>query len=203
LFPFESESFDFVLLTSVFTHMLPTDLDNYLAEVARVLKVNGRCLITAFLLNQESESLIISQTSRLTFPFKVNGICRAKSGKIEEAVSYDEQWILDLYRRNGLAVQSPIHYGSWCERKNYLSFQDIIVATKKERISASKKLRSRFRRSCRFLRPQSLTRIARCSARRLLPTRLKLLLERMFIGPGHTAPSPPASLPRSTGGEGS
>jgi len=34
-FPYQNESSDFVFLTSVFTHMLPKDLENYLSEIAR------------------------------------------------------------------------------------------------------------------------------------------------------------------------
>ncbi|XHX81155.1 MAG: methyltransferase domain-containing protein [Stenomitos frigidus ULC029] len=36
-FPFNEESFDFIFLTSVFTHMLPSSLENYLSEISRVL----------------------------------------------------------------------------------------------------------------------------------------------------------------------
>ena len=38
--------FDVVVLTSVFTHMLPDDVAHYLDEIARVLKPGGRALIT-------------------------------------------------------------------------------------------------------------------------------------------------------------
>ena len=48
----------------------------------------------------------------------------------EEAIAFQEDFILSLYDLNNLEVQSPIHYGSWCSRSEYLSFQDIIVATK-------------------------------------------------------------------------
>ncbi|AXF85333.1 Demethylrebeccamycin-D-glucose O-methyltransferase [Ephemeroptericola cinctiostellae] len=58
VFPFEGESFDFVFLTSVFTHMLPEDLEHYLSEISRVLKKGGVCFITYFLLNNESVELI-------------------------------------------------------------------------------------------------------------------------------------------------
>ena len=37
-FPYKDNTFDFVFLTSVFTHLLPADLSNYLREVSRVLK---------------------------------------------------------------------------------------------------------------------------------------------------------------------
>jgi len=71
-FPYENESFDFVFLTSVFTHMLPDGIENYMREIYRVLKKNGRCLITFFLLNDESRNLIQIEESDLDFkyPFK-------------------------------------------------------------------------------------------------------------------------------------
>lgn len=47
-FPYANETFDFVFLTSVFTHLLPQDMERYLSEIARVLKKNGRCFITFF-----------------------------------------------------------------------------------------------------------------------------------------------------------
>ena len=53
-FPFEDQSFDFVVLTSVFTHLLPADRDNYISEIARVLRPKGRCFATFFLLNEEA-----------------------------------------------------------------------------------------------------------------------------------------------------
>lgn len=55
-FPFEDQSFDFVVLTSVFTHLLPPDRDNYIAEIARVLRPAGRCFGTFFLFDNEARS---------------------------------------------------------------------------------------------------------------------------------------------------
>src|SRR5919197_667302 len=37
-FPYPAEAFDFVLLTSVFTHMLPPEVRHYLREIRRVLR---------------------------------------------------------------------------------------------------------------------------------------------------------------------
>src|SRR5829696_4204738 len=56
-FPFEDRSFDLILLKSVFTHMRPAEVSNYVSEVARLLKKNGRCLATFFLLNDEQAML--------------------------------------------------------------------------------------------------------------------------------------------------
>ena len=40
-FPSTDETFDFVFLASVFTHMLPEGVEHYLSEIARVLKPGG------------------------------------------------------------------------------------------------------------------------------------------------------------------
>src|SRR5258708_26002415 len=69
-FPFSSHSFDFVLLTSVFTHMLPHDLTHYLSEIARVLRPGGRCLITFFLHSAATAANIRPGQSSFNLPLR-------------------------------------------------------------------------------------------------------------------------------------
>jgi SAM-dependent methyltransferase len=129
-FPFEASSFDFVFLTSVFTHMLPEDLDNYLSEVAQVLKQGGRCFITYFLLTPDSSRLIEEKASSIDFRYAIPG-CRVENKDVpEDVVAYDESRIRELYEKHGLNISEPIRYGSWCGRKNALGYQDIVVASK-------------------------------------------------------------------------
>lgn len=129
-FPFDDASFDFVFLTSVFTHMLPADMERYLHEISRVLKPGGRCLITFFLLNKETQGLIDSGVSKRRFDHALPG-CRVKDRFIpEREVAYEEEDIRALYARCGLVLQEPIRYGSWCNRPTSLSYQDMILARK-------------------------------------------------------------------------
>ena len=118
------------VLGSVFTHLLPEDVENYLAQVARVLKPGGRCLITFFLLNQESLDLI--ETGRSTLDLRHGeGAYRVADPLVpERTIGYDERYVEQLYARCGLAVRRPIHYGSWCGRGDFLSYQDVVVAEK-------------------------------------------------------------------------
>jgi SAM-dependent methyltransferase len=130
-FPFGDASFDFVFLTSVFTHMLAPDLERYLAEIARVLKPGGRCLATFFLLNEESRRLIAQDRSALDFKHRRDDGCLTISERDpEEAIAYDEVLILNLFEKHNLEVLQPIHYGSWSGRPRFLSYQDIVLATK-------------------------------------------------------------------------
>jgi SAM-dependent methyltransferase len=50
--PYPDATFDLVVLTSVFTHMLTAEHEHYLDEIVRVLKPDGRCFATYLLLNQ-------------------------------------------------------------------------------------------------------------------------------------------------------
>jgi ubiquinone/menaquinone biosynthesis C-methylase UbiE len=130
-FPFADESFSFVVLGSVFTHMLPDDVENYLSEIHRVLTKGGRCLITYFLLNEESLRFIATGDSTLEFKHVFDKYRSVSHEVPEKALALDENWIRDLYRKLGLKVMR-LDYGSWCARKNYLSYQDLILAVKEQ-----------------------------------------------------------------------
>ncbi|MCL5029007.1 MAG: class I SAM-dependent methyltransferase [Bacteroidetes bacterium] len=129
-FPYENGSFDIIVLGSVFTHMLPKDMENYLSEISRVLRTEGRCLISFFLLTEESLELLQTNKSTLDFKYDIGKYRTVNKIIHEDAVSYHETYILDLYKKNGLNIRKPIHYRSWSGRKEFLSYQDIIIATK-------------------------------------------------------------------------
>ncbi len=129
-FPYDDQSFDFVFLTSVFTHMLTTDMHQYLSEIRRVMKVGKRFLITFFLLNRESSQLIASKATSRSFRHEMDG-CWVKDRDVPESeVAYEEELIRKTFETYNLSIDEPIRYGSWCGRDNYLSYQDIIVATR-------------------------------------------------------------------------
>lgn len=129
-FPFEDESFDFVFLTSVFTHMLPGDLQNYLSEISRVLKPGGKCFITFFMLNEESEEFVRLGRSSLDFTCEIQGCMTTNAKDPEVAIAYCEDAVLGFFEEENLKIIRPIRYGSWCGRDAFLTYQDVIVATK-------------------------------------------------------------------------
>lgn len=131
-FPFENQSFDFVFLTSVFTHMLMEDVERYFAEIARVLKPGGRCLISCFLLNKASLEQIGTKDAYLNFQYEIDGYRTINKEIPEAAVAYKEETMRELCRKNKLNIVEPINYGWWCKREYPWSFQDVIVAVKRE-----------------------------------------------------------------------
>jgi ubiquinone/menaquinone biosynthesis C-methylase UbiE len=129
-FPYPDDSFDFVYLTSVFTHMVPADLQNYLSEIARVIKPGRRCLITYFLLETSSSEPVDPSTCTQDFRHEMDGYRTVDREKPESATAYAEGWIRDCYLKRGLRIVEPIRYGSWCGRKKFLSYQDIVIGLK-------------------------------------------------------------------------
>lgn len=129
-FPYADHTFDFVFLTSVFTHLLQRDMEHYFSEIARVLKPGGRCLITYFLLNEESIPLLEGGRSILNFAEGDEIYRTINRSRPEDAVAYDERFIRNLYEKYGLIISEPVYYGSWCEREKFLSLQDMVLAYK-------------------------------------------------------------------------
>jgi SAM-dependent methyltransferase len=128
-FPYRSGSFDFVFLTSVFTHRLPVAMEHYLSEISRVLRSGGRAFITFFLLNHESLKLMNASASHVQF--LDCGDYRTTNMDIPEAaVAYEEDLVRRLSSRCGLTVVDPIHYGAWSGRRDHVSYQDIVIVRK-------------------------------------------------------------------------
>jgi len=130
-FPYPNASFDFIFLTSVFTHMLPADVENYLKEISRVLKPGGRCMITWFIQNEESQRLAAENQSSMNFQYDFENYTTTDASMPELAVGFNESYIRRLYEKNELDLARPIYFGNWCGRKDTLDFQDIILAVKK------------------------------------------------------------------------
>jgi SAM-dependent methyltransferase len=127
-FPLAAGQYDFVFLTSVFTHMLIEDIGNYLKEISRVLKTGGRSLASYFLLNSETRALLKAKGSRFKHPYGPSLVIDPEMP--EASIGHEEKTIRGLYQKFNLHILEPIHYGSWSGRPGSLSSQDIIFAKK-------------------------------------------------------------------------
>lgn len=126
-FPYEDSSFDFVFLKSVFTHLLPDAIQNYLAEIRRVLKPTGSSLVTSFLMNAESRELIARGKSTLPLIHPFEGCFVVDQLFPETAVGVPESDFMDWCNDSGPFIVKPVRYGSWCGRANFTSYQDIVI----------------------------------------------------------------------------
>jgi len=126
VFPFGDDSFDFVFLTSVFTHMLPKDLEHYTAEIGRVLKPGGRCFCTAYIITEEAHNQLDGGTSCMAFKAYPEGYWSDTPENPERAVAYPEEYLTGVFKQCGLETTRIIP-GEWWKHD---FTQDILIAHK-------------------------------------------------------------------------
>jgi SAM-dependent methyltransferase len=128
--PFSDGSFDIIYLTSVFSHMPPDEINNYMCEIGRVLKPGGRCFITYYLLDDFALNQIQKRKSSQPFYHDFDGYLSTSRSTAENTIACPEDTIRKFYANNGLDIEEPIRYGAWSGRGNYLTYQDVIIARK-------------------------------------------------------------------------
>jgi len=130
VFPYEDNSFDCVVLTSVFTHMLPEEVENYLGEIQRVLKKGGKCFVTFFILNEDAKKFI-SKNNHFNFPFD-KGHYALMDEKVKGAnVAFEEYYLEEVFLQKKLKIHAK-HFGYWAgrEKAKSVDFQDVIILEK-------------------------------------------------------------------------
>jgi SAM-dependent methyltransferase len=122
-FPYSDEAFDFIFLTSVFTHMLPLDFQHYLSEINRTLKNNGTCFFTTFLINDD----VLQRLSTSKRPFHhVGDYWTLNPDSHEDGLAYDQALVEQWVRSQGFVI-SKIQYSHWWATG---AGQDIMVIKK-------------------------------------------------------------------------
>ena len=122
-FPYLGGQFDFVFLTSVFTHMLPLDLQHYLDEIGRVLKNGGTCFFTAFLINDEARHNM--PTSKRQF-HNLGDYWTISPANHEDGLGYDQALFEKWLDSKGFAIKR-VQHGHWWVNE---AAQDIVVVSK-------------------------------------------------------------------------
>jgi SAM-dependent methyltransferase len=127
-FPFENSTFDIVVLISVFTHMLPTDVDHYLSEIARVLTPAGRCFATFSIITDQVKARIAEGIASLNFKHDMGTHWVMNMSTPELGVAYDEVFLRNLHHNHNMAVE--FHPGRWSEGFGTGS-QDVVIARRR------------------------------------------------------------------------
>jgi len=130
-FPYKTDEFDFVFLTSVFTHMMPEDVSSYLTQINKVLKNDGICFSTFFIMNDKSTSLM-KMSDGIQFDYDFTNYY-LHNIKVKEAnVAFKEDYLDHLIISKGFEIIDK-HYGYWSGRlkDETVDFQDIYILRKK------------------------------------------------------------------------
>jgi SAM-dependent methyltransferase len=132
--PFLDHTFDFILLASVFTHMMPDEVTQYLNEISRVLAPRGVCVASFFLLNDESRAGIDAGSSFMSFEVEhPSRVCRLHDPDVPEAaVAFDEAWVRGAIERAGLGIRD-LRRGRWWSGGAH--DQDVLTLVRAERLT--------------------------------------------------------------------
>lgn len=127
VFPYPDDAFDFVVLSSVFTHMLPADMRNYLDQIARVMKPGGRCVISYYLMTPERRVAVDQGSSAFSFRHVGDGYWAEYADLPEAVIAYDEAGVLAAFRERGFSIVNRFG-GEWAHLP--IQSQDVLVARK-------------------------------------------------------------------------
>jgi SAM-dependent methyltransferase len=126
-FPYEDDSFDFALATSLFTHLTTSDAEHYLRELGRVLRPGATALLTFFLITPESQAEIDAGRAEFAFTHAIAGAVTTDPRQPEEAIAFALPDLEGMLGGAGLAIEEPLHRGTWANAPEAPSFQDIVV----------------------------------------------------------------------------
>jgi ubiquinone/menaquinone biosynthesis C-methylase UbiE len=110
VFPAESESIDFAVAKSLFTHLEEDVATQYLSELARVLRPGGHALVSAFLLGIGTPSQ--SSTPKYDFAYGNNRVRWLMEHRPAAGIAFARDTFLELCAGSGLEVER-ILYGYW------------------------------------------------------------------------------------------
>ena len=137
-FPYPDNAFDIIFAASVFTHLLPEATAHYFKEAARVLKPDGRCLFSFFLLDYYRQGHprplgFASPIFNVDHPYGGHGDDFAVSNPSDpEAISaYRRKAVEQFAKEAGLTFSQEPVPGLWSGTvDNWVGVQDLIVLTK-------------------------------------------------------------------------
>lgn len=131
IFPYEKNSFDFVCLISVFTHMQPEAVQNYLNQISKIMGKDARCFATFFILDNENFDLQ-NKSNQAFFNHHFENYS-LHDAKVKDAnIAYRPEFLSNMLENANLEIVSQ-HKGWWPGRdKNSCEdFQDILILKKK------------------------------------------------------------------------
>ena len=135
-FPFSDQSSDLIVAWSVFTHMFPKDIKNYLRETSRMLKPDGRCLFSFYVMTETAIAAIQARTAKEKIEYKMEESFFTDNKSVpEDLTAFKESWIRSAYEEANLDIEE-ILYGSWVGEGDPKAFpmanyQDIVVAKRR------------------------------------------------------------------------
>lgn len=121
---------NFTIAKSLFNHLLPEAVDNYLTQMSKSLhSLNGTIVVSLFLRTKDSLELLNAGKSKETFVYHHGIYSTVNDYSHEQNIAYDERWFYDRVTEKGLKIKD-VRYGSWCGRETKNLYEDVYIITK-------------------------------------------------------------------------
>lgn len=111
-FPYDNQSFDLIIVTSVFTHLLEEELRNYLQESRRLLAREGTVYASFFTYRSRRDAVKGVDRHPVSFPCYHGHYAVHSDNYPEKAVAYEESFLLDLVQKTGFQLACDLMYGT-------------------------------------------------------------------------------------------
>ncbi|GDX32875.1 methyltransferase [Actinomycetes bacterium] len=124
-FPVEPGTVDFALAKSLFTHLVPTEVEHYLAQTRRALAPTGRALLTAFLFDDTDPTF---QTPAFPFGEPERAVRWRLQARPAAAIAYGRTLFTELLQAAGLRIVT-FEPGYWPGVDAVPLAQDYLIVT--------------------------------------------------------------------------
>jgi SAM-dependent methyltransferase len=126
--PYSENMFDVICAHSLFTHMLPDEMEHYLSEYSRIIRRNGVFYASYYLMNDKTAEGVRNGTAAFDFKYRVGEARTFDKENPDEGIAQSESFVKEVYQLHGFKIIEPIHYSAW--DKNNKPDQDFIIAEK-------------------------------------------------------------------------
>lgn len=130
VFPYTDNTFDVVVLTSVFTHMQPAEVQHYLKQIKRVLKPGGSCLSTFFIMDENTPEILKQNKDLMQFKFEYDTYY-LHDDKVKDAnIAFKKNAIQSMASNAHLNIKL-FNNGWWKggDKSASLNYQDLVIFT--------------------------------------------------------------------------
>jgi SAM-dependent methyltransferase len=128
-FPCTDEDFDLILLSSVFTHLLPAEAKAYVHECVRALRPGGHLLASHHLMDEAARRAVAVGTTVFEFRHPMGPVTTLDLKEPLVGLAYDPAFAERLLTEAGLRVTER-RRGDWREAGRYICSQDWLGAVK-------------------------------------------------------------------------
>lgn len=131
--PFESNAFDFAIMTSVVTHLPANEIEPYFREISRLLEPGGRLFLSAFVMEPECQRGTAEPGPRIRFHRTSEGPSwHADKTALLAAVAFDDGFLDTMLHATGFDIALK-KLGNWRGQTGSQHYQDFFVAVKSSR----------------------------------------------------------------------